>query len=155
MQSATEQRYRYWRKRILISVWISYAMFYIGRVNMSIAIPGIMDVYGYTKTVMGVILTALFGAYALGQFVNGQLGDKFGGRIMIFLGLMLSAVFNLLFGFSSTLTAMVIIWAINGYVQSMGWAPSVKTVANWFQVPAAPLGPRIAPCSSLIRAASR
>jgi len=132
MQTSTEQRYRYWRKRILTSVWISYAMFYIGRVNMSIAIPGIMDEYGYTKTVMGGILTALFGAYAFGQFVNGQLGDKFGGRVMISVGLLLSAVFNLLFGFSSILTIMVIIWALNGYVQSMGWAPSVKTVANWF-----------------------
>jgi len=132
MQPSTEQRYRYWRKRILISVWISYAMFYIGRVNMSIAIPGIMDEYGYTKTTMGLILTALFGAYAFGQFVNGQLGDRFGGRIMVSLGLILSAVFNLLFGFSSIFTAMVIIWALNGYVQSMGWAPTVKTVANWF-----------------------
>jgi len=27
---------------------------------------------------------------------------------------------------------MVVIWALNGYVQSMGWAPTVKTVANWF-----------------------
>jgi len=132
LRPSTEERYRYWRKRILISVWISYAMFYIGRVNMSIAIPGIMDEYGYTKTTMGLILTALFGAYAFGQFVNGQLGDKFGGRIMVSLGLILSAVFNLLFGFSSILTLMVIIWALNGYVQSMGWAPSVKTVANWF-----------------------
>ena len=99
---------------------------------MSIAIPGIMDEYGYTKTTMGLILTALFGAYAFGQFVNGQLGDKFGGRIMVSLGLILSAVFNLLFGFSSIFTAMVVIWALNGYVQSMGWAPTVKTVANWF-----------------------
>lgn len=68
MQLSTEQRYRYWRKRILISVWISYAMFYIGRVNTSIAIPGIMDEYGYSKTVMGGILTALFAAYAFGQY---------------------------------------------------------------------------------------
>jgi len=132
LRPSTEELYRYWRKRILISVWISYAMFYVGRVNMSIAIPGIMDEYGYDKTTMGLILTALFGAYAFGQFVNGQLGDKFGGRIMVSLGLILSAVFNLLFGFSSIFTAMVAIWAFNGYVQSMGWAPTVKTVANWF-----------------------
>ncbi|MFC1906676.1 MFS transporter [Chloroflexota bacterium] len=132
MQLSTEQQYRSWRRRILISVWISYAMFYVGRVNMSIAIPGIMDEYGYTKTVMGGILTALFVAYAFGQFVNGQLGDKFGGRIMISLGLLLSGIFNFLFGFSTILTVMIIIWALNGYVQSMGWSPSVKTVANWF-----------------------
>lgn len=43
-------------------------MFYIGRVNMSIAIPGIMDEYGYSKTVMGGILTALFATNAVGQY---------------------------------------------------------------------------------------
>ncbi len=132
MQESTEQIQRYWRKRILISLWISYAMFYVGRVNMGVAIPLIQDDLGYTKTTLGWILTALFAAYAFGQFVNGQLGDKLGGRVMIAAGLILSAVFNLLFGFSSIFTAMVVIWALNGYVQSMGWSPSVKTVANWF-----------------------
>lgn len=132
MRQSREEIYSYWRKRMLISVWISYAMFYMGRVNMSIAIPGIMDEYGLTRTAVGVVLTALFGTYAFGQFVNGQLGDKIGGRIMITLGLILSAVFNLLFGFSSILTVMAVIWALNGYVQSMGWSPSVKIIANWF-----------------------
>jgi sugar phosphate permease len=129
---STEQLQRYWRKRILISLWISYAMFYVGRVNMGVAIPLLQDEYGLTKTALGGVTTALFFAYGVGQFVNGQLGDKFGGRIMIATGLILSAVFNLLFGFSSVLTAMIVIWALNGYVQSMGWSPSVKTVANWF-----------------------
>ncbi|MFQ5801223.1 MAG: hypothetical protein ACE5HH_05855, partial [Candidatus Hydrothermarchaeales archaeon] len=27
---------------------------------------------------------------------------------------------------------MIVIWAFNGFFQSMGWAPSVKTLANWF-----------------------
>src|SRR5512136_565084 len=124
VKESREEIYSYWRKRMLFSIWISYAMFYMGRVNMSIAIPGIMNEYGLTRTAVGVVLTALFGTYAFGQFVNGQLGDKIGGRIMITLGLILSAVFNLLFGFSTILTVMAVIWALNGYVQSMGWSPS-------------------------------
>jgi sugar phosphate permease len=132
MQSSKEEIHSYWRRRVLISLWISYAMFYVGRVNMGVAIPLLEDEFGYTKTAMGAVLTALFGAYALGQFINGQLGDKLGGRVMIAAGLILSAVFNLLFGFSTILTVMIAIWALNGYVQSMGWSPSVKTVANWF-----------------------
>ncbi|GAI02830.1 unnamed protein product [marine sediment metagenome] len=100
-QSATEDVYRYWRKRILISIWISYAMFYVGRVNMGVAIPLLQDEFGYTKTALGAVLTALFFTYGIGQFVNGQLGDKLGGRVMIAAGLILSAVFNLLFGFST------------------------------------------------------
>jgi OPA family glycerol-3-phosphate transporter-like MFS transporter len=27
---------------------------------------------------------------------------------------------------------MALIWGLNGYFQSMGWAPTVKTIANWF-----------------------
>jgi len=131
-RESQDEIYKYWRRRTLMSVWASYAMFYIGRVNMSIAIPGIMEEYDYTKTALGVVLTAFFATYAFGQFVNGQLGDKLGGRLMVTTGLILSAIFNFAFGFSSALTAMALIWALNGYVQSMGWSPSVKTIANWF-----------------------
>lgn len=53
---------------------------------LSIALPGIMDEFGYSKTAMGAVLTALFTAYAFGQFVNGQLGDRFGARRFITLG---------------------------------------------------------------------
>lgn len=124
--------FSYWRKRIFISVWITYSTFYLCRVNMSIAAPSIMKEFGYSKTLMGSIMSVLFIAYAIGQFVNGQLGDKFGARRLITLGILASALLNIAFGFSSGITVMIAIWALNGYFQSMGWAPSVKTVANWF-----------------------
>ncbi len=124
--------FNYWRKRIFISVWITYSAFYLVRVNMSIAIPGIMKEFGYSKTVMGGLLTCLFITYAIGQFINGQLGDKFGARRLISFGLLASGVLNIIFGFTSAITAMMIIWGLNGFFQSMGWGPSVKTVANWF-----------------------
>lgn len=122
----------HWRKRIFISLWVTYGTFYLCRVNMSIALPGIMGEFDYSKTAMGAVLTALFAAYAFGQFVNGQLGDKFGGRRFITVGLVMTAVLNIAFGFTSGLAAMILIWGLNGYFQSMGWAPTVKTLANWF-----------------------
>lgn len=122
-----------WRKEILIITWITYASFYLARVNMSIAIPGITSEYGISKTEIGGVLTALFGAYAIGQFINGQLGDKFGARKIVTLGIFASATLNIFFGFSGGILAlMMFIWALNGYFQSMGWSPSVKTIANWF-----------------------
>lgn len=77
-------------------------------------------------------MTCLFFAYAFGQFVNGQLGDKFGARKFVSFGLLISGLLNIIFGFTNVITAMMIFWGLNGYSQSMGWAPSVKTVANWF-----------------------
>ena len=127
-----EEQFKHWRKRIFLSVWITYSTFYLCRVNMSIAVPGIMDEFGYSKTAMGGVMTALLIAYAAGQFINGQLGDKFGARRLIALGILVSALLNIAFGFSPGITVMIAIWALNGYFQSMGWAPSVKTVANWF-----------------------
>lgn len=127
-----QEAFKYWRKRVFLTTWITYSTFYLCRVNMSIAVPGIMDEFGYSKTAMGGVMTALLIAYAAGQFINGQLGDKFGARRLITLGILVSALLNIAFGFSPGITVMIAIWALNGYFQSMGWAPSVKTIANWF-----------------------
>ena len=133
MTRSVKDKLSSWKYRILVSVWITYACFYLGRVNMSVAIPGIINEFSMTKTEIGLILTALFSLYALGQFINGQLGDKFGARKLITFGLLASAVINAIFGFTGNfLAGMIILWALNGFFQSMGWSPSVKTIANWF-----------------------
>lgn len=122
-----------WRKRIFWLAWITYASFYFTRANISIAIPGIMEEYGISKTEIGEILTISSLFYAGGQFINGQLGDKFGPKKIISLGLIGSGILNIIFGFSSgILILMMLIWALNSYFQSMGWPSIVKTIANWF-----------------------
>lgn len=130
---ALTRDFKYWRKRIFWSVWITYASFYLIRVNISVAMPGIMSEFGISKTVMGGILSALFFVYAAGQFINGQLGEKFGARTFITLGLLVSAFLNIAFGFTNgVIFAMMLLWGLNGFFQSMGWPLSVKTIANWF-----------------------
>lgn len=127
-----EKIFARWRRRIFFTLWATYGAFYLCRVNMSIALPDIMREFGYSKADVGAIGSAFFITYALGQFVNGQLGDKLGARKLITLGILVSALLNISFGFVSALPAMVAIWGTNGYFQATGWAPSVKTLANWF-----------------------
>jgi len=124
-----------WQKRILFTSWITYAGFYLTRVNISVAIPGMIQEFGISKTAMGTVLSALLLAYAAGQFINGQLGDKFGAKKLVAIGLLGTAIINLVFGFTGNfLAGMILLWALNGFFQSMGWAPTVKLVANWFPV---------------------
>jgi len=122
-----------WQRKMFWLMWVTYASFYLCRVNISIAMPKIMEEFGLTKSNMGLILSSLFLLYAIGQFVNGQLGDKLNSRRIITLGLLSSAVLSIIFGFSGgILGLMVVLWGLNGYFQAMGWGPTVKAMANWF-----------------------
>lgn len=126
--------WRSWQLRTFVTIWITYGSFYLCRANISFALPGLSAEFGYSKTLLGLLGTALFIMYSLGQFINGQLGDKFGARKLVFVGMIFSALLNIVFSFSTGFTVLLIIWGLNGYFQSMGWAPQVKTMANWFTV---------------------
>ena len=104
-----------WRTRIFIFAWIGYASFYLCRANLSIAIPLIMEEFNFTKTQVGSVGSALFFAYAIGQVVNGQLGDLIGARRLVTIGIITSALSNIMFGFAGSLSTMVLVWGINGY----------------------------------------
>ena len=124
-----------WQKKMFWLMWVTYASFYLCRVNMCIAMPKMMEEFGLTKTNMGLVLSSLFLLYAIGQFINGQLGDKLNSRRIITLGLLSSALLNIIFGFiGGMLGLMLVVWGLNGYFQSMGWGPTVKAMANWFPV---------------------
>jgi sugar phosphate permease len=71
-------------------------------------------------------------AYGVGQFVNGQLAERFSPRVLLAVGLLASAALNVVFGWASGLYFLVFVWACNGYVQALGWPPTMRTAANWF-----------------------
>ena len=124
-----------WQKKMFWLMWVTYASFYLLRVNISISMPEIMKEFSLTKTDMGLVLSSLFLLYAIGQFINGQLGDKLNSRRIITFGLLSSSVLNIIFGFTGGLLGfMVVIWGLNWYFQAMGWGPTVKAMANWFPV---------------------
>jgi len=123
-----------WQVRTFVTIWLTYGSFYLCRANMSFALPGLGTEFGYSKTLLGLLGTCLFIMYSLGQFVNGQLGDKYGARKLVFVGMIGSALLNIIFSFSTAFGFMMVVWGLNGYFQSMGWSPQVKTMANWFTV---------------------
>ena len=129
---ATRSSYPRWRARIFAAIWVGYGAYYLCRANISLAIPAIMAEFGLSRTAVGAITTSLFVAYAAGQFFNGQLVDRMGGRVLLAAGALVSAALNLGFGFAGTAAVMTLLWLGNGYFQAMGWPSTVKTVANWF-----------------------
>jgi sugar phosphate permease len=129
-----ENGFNRWRNQIFIVLWITYGAFYLCRVNFSIAIPGIMKEFGWSKTQLGAIGTALFWAYAAGQFIHGQLVERYSAKHYLFGVILLSALMNLLMGpvAGLGLFLMGVIWTLNGFFQAGGWSNCIKTLSQWF-----------------------
>ena len=45
---------------------------------------------------------------------------------------MLTGVFNIAFGFCSSIFWFAVFWGLNGWFQGMGWPPSAKILTHWF-----------------------
>src|SRR5436190_9353777 len=120
------------RRRSLGAVMFCYLFYYTGRQSFGFAMPGIESELGIDKPHLGFISMALLWAYAAGQMINGNLGDKFGGRRMMLLGSLLSFALNWLTSFGVGFKSLAAAWGLNGLAQSMGWAPGSRLVSNWF-----------------------
>jgi OPA family glycerol-3-phosphate transporter-like MFS transporter len=117
---------------VLALCWGTYAAYYLGRVNLAVALPAIQNEFGWSRAAVGLVGAALYWTYAAGQLVNGHLGDRISPRRMVTLGLVLSALLNLVFGRLALLGPMVVVWALNGWAQSTGWGPMLKTLSRRF-----------------------
>ncbi len=118
--------------RVMGAVMFCYLFYYTGRQTFGFAIPGIQKELGLSKETLGWISAAMLWSYALGQAINGNLGDRFGGRRMMALGAGASFLLNWLTSFGLGFKSLATAWGLNGLAQSMGWAPGSRLVANWF-----------------------
>lgn len=131
MTTTRGKSFPYWQKRTIFVLWLTYGMLYLGRANLAVALPLIEVQFGWTTISTGLVSSAFFGVYAIGQLINGSLGDHLSTRYFVFVGLLGTALMNFLFGFSGSLVMMSLVWGANGIFQSTGWGPIVKTASHW------------------------
>jgi OPA family sugar phosphate sensor protein UhpC-like MFS transporter len=127
-------KYEFWRYRIFIITWLAYAAFYLTRMSFSVAKIGIEQDPNFhlSKSVMGVVDGVYLAAYAVGQFIWGMFGDRFGTRIVILIGMFASVIAGFGMGASSTTLLLGIFFCIQGLCQSTGWAPLAKNISYFF-----------------------
>jgi OPA family glycerol-3-phosphate transporter-like MFS transporter len=128
---ADNERMRFWQRCMLLLTMMCYLFYYTGRQTFGFAMPGIEAELGIDKETLGWISAALW-SYAIGQAINGNLADKFGGRRMMSAGAILSTLLNWVTSFGTSFVSLIIPWGINGYAQSMGWAPGSRVISNWW-----------------------
>jgi OPA family sugar phosphate sensor protein UhpC-like MFS transporter len=127
-----DARLRSCQAQVFWLLWGAYASYYLCRVNFAVAQPVILKEFPtWTSTQIGTIPSTYAAVYAVGQIVNGTLGQRYGTRRLMTVGLLAASVTNCLFSFCSSLGAMRLLWACNGWFQSAGWSLMVHTLSNW------------------------
>ena len=149
--SQTRRSLGFWQWETLLVTMGGYALYYIIRKNLSIAMPLLGEI-GVSKVQLGAFLTAGGIVYGVGRFLNGIVADRNSARKVMAAGLFICSAVNILFGFSdyialggaapvvtgdaSAAAALVwtmgITWIVNQYFQGMGVGPCIKTLPKWF-----------------------
>lgn len=134
-EESINKTYTSMRLRVFLGAFIGYAGYYLIRKNFSLVFPDLIK-EDYTKTDLGLALSAISIAYGLSKFFMGMISDKSDSRKFITLGLILSSITMIAMGFipalTSSVTIMFTVLFINGWFQGMGWPPCGRIMAHWF-----------------------
>jgi OPA family sugar phosphate sensor protein UhpC-like MFS transporter len=126
--------YRKHRIRVMLAITLGYGFIYTCRLGLSIVKKPLIDEGIFTIEELGMIGGALFYGYAFGKFFNGFLADHFKPRMFFSASIFVSALINLLMGWSTLVWVSVILWALNGWFQGMAAPSAVISITNWFDL---------------------
>ncbi|MBN2312888.1 MAG: MFS transporter [Sedimentisphaerales bacterium] len=120
------------RRSVFLSLLFGYSFFYVTRLSFSVAKKSMIDADILNAEQMGKIGFAFFITYAFGKLTNGFLADRSNIRRFMSMGLLVSSLIVIVFGFTKWFLVFVLLWGIHGWFQSMGSAPSGASISQWF-----------------------
>lgn len=113
-------------------LYLAYTAIYIARLNLSMASPAMREAGILTATELGFIGSAFSVIFSCGRLFNGILGDRLAPKILIFTGLVLTGLSNLLIGILPPYLLILTLWCLNAFGQSMLWSALLRTMSTLY-----------------------
>jgi OPA family glycerol-3-phosphate transporter-like MFS transporter len=132
-----DAEYRRLRRQVFMGIFAGYAAYYLVRNTFALAIPNLLEEYPqYSKAMLGTAMTGLSIAYGASKFLMGSVSDRSNPKYFLPLGLLLSAAIIFASGtvkaIYASLTLVIVLQTLNGWVQGMGWPPCGKSMVHWW-----------------------
>ncbi|MBQ9784826.1 MAG: MFS transporter [Clostridia bacterium] len=109
---------------------ISYFAVYIARNLLSAVTPQMVE-GGYSESYIGSVSALYFVFYAVGQLINGAIGDKIHAKYMICAGLLGAGIANFVFSqITPHRELAMLVYALTGFFLSMIYGPMTKVVSE-------------------------
>jgi OPA family glycerol-3-phosphate transporter-like MFS transporter len=110
---------------------ISYLAVYIAKNILGAVSPQMIEDGIFTTEQIGTFSTVYFISYAVGQLINGWIGDRIKAKYMIGLGLIFAALSNFAFAlFAHNSHLAYVAYGCCGFSLSMIYGPMTKVVAE-------------------------
>ena len=110
---------------------VSYLAVYVARNILGAVSPQMIESGVFTTENIGKLSSIYFVSYAVGQLINGAIGDRIKAKYMISVGLAMAGLCNLLFSlFAETPAAAYVSYGMTGFFLSMIYGPMTKVVAE-------------------------
>ena len=130
-KAVVKKMYHTARVQAVTAMILGYGMYYVMRMTLGVAKkPMLQD--GFTPTELGMMGAGMLVAIAIGKCANGFIADHCNIKKIVPLGLLGAAIVNAILGMSNTTWVFIVLWAVNGVFQSMGSAPCIVSLSQWF-----------------------
>lgn len=117
---------------VFAACWATYVVTYLCRVNYSSAILKLSQEMQISSSKLGTVGSTFFAIYAVGQLINGLIGDRVSPYKFVTIAILGTAVLNLGISFSRGYFQLLVLWSLNGFFQSMLWGPLMRILSQTF-----------------------
>lgn len=124
--------YKKLKWQVFTSATLGYGIYYVCRLSLNVIKKPIVDSGLLTESQLGIIGSALFFSYAVGKLFNGFFADHSNIKRFMSIGLLISAMANLIMGFTASFYFFALCWGVNGWVQSMGAPACIVSLSRWY-----------------------
>jgi len=114
---------------VLALCWVTYMFAYLCRLNLSTVLDKAAIGLNVTVEYLGIASSVYFGTYAIGQLLNGFVGDRVSPHKYIILALVMTGTINTVLGIQNSAAAFLLLWGLNGFCQSMFWSTLLRLLS--------------------------
>ena len=116
-------------KIVLLLCWTTYMVAYLCRVNLSTVLDKLALGLNVSVEYLGTASSVYFVTYAIGQFLNGIMGDRVNPHRFLMLALTMTGTINVVLGIQNSGAVFLALWGLNGFCQSMFWSTLLRLLS--------------------------
>ena len=119
---------------ILFATWVAFLLTFVDRLAWANVAVSAGESLGLAVAALGVFVTAFYVGYVTSNAMGGFFVDRFGGRLMLALGLVLLGFFTYCFSHVRSVGAGILVQSLMGLAAGVDYAACIKLLTAWFGI---------------------